>query len=66
MRREAQPPEVSFQQGFGSEASSMSSGGGVIYEVCNRLLLMWGNVHSTFEVQMTVGHVPVVLGRTGN
>ena len=30
---ETRPPEVSFQQGFGPEASSMSSGGGVMYSV---------------------------------
>ena len=40
----------------------MSSGGGVMYGAGNGLLLMWGNIHVIFEVQMVVGHVPVILG----
>ena len=41
----------------------MSSGGGVVYGAGNGLSLMWGNVHATFEVQMTIGHVPVIFGQ---
>ena len=47
---ETRPPEVPFEQGFGSEASSMFSGGGVMYRASNGLLLVWGNIHVTFEV----------------
>ena len=31
-----------------------------MYRPDNGLSLMWGNVHATFEVQMAIGHVPVV------
>ena len=39
----------------------------VVGELCtyrpdNGLSLMWGNIHATFEVQMTIGHVPIVHG----
>ena len=47
---EAQPPEVSFEQGFGPKASCMSGGGGVVYGTGNGLSFMWGNIHATFEV----------------
>ena len=39
----------------------MSSGGGVMYGAGDGLSLVWRNIHATFEVQMTIGHVPVIF-----
>ena len=39
----------------------MSSGGEVMYGAGNGLSFMGGNVYMTFEVQMAVGHVPVIF-----
>ena len=40
----------------------MSSGGGIMYEASDGLSLMWGNIHASFEVQVAIGHVPVIFG----
>ena len=64
-RGESRPPEVSFQECFGAEVSCMSSSGGVMYGTDDGLPFMWGNVHMTFEVQVAIGHVPVIHGGTG-
>ena len=54
----------SHQKSLGSEVSSMSSDGRAMYGVYNGLLLMRGNIHSALEVQITIGHVPVIFGQT--
>ena len=59
------PPKISLQESFGVESSCMSSGGGVVYGVDNGLSFMWGNVHVTFEVQMAIGHVPIIFRGAG-
>ena len=59
------PPKVSFQESLGVESSCMSSSRGVVYGANNGLLLMWRNVHATFEVQVAIGHMPIVLGGAG-
>ena len=64
-RGKSGPPKVSFQESLGAESSCMSSSGGVVYGADNGLLLMWGNVHVTFEVQVTIGHMPIVLRGAG-
>ena len=40
----------------------MPSGGEIMYGVSNGLSLMWGNVHVALEVQVVIGHVPVIHG----
>ena len=55
------PPKVSFQESLSAESSCMSSSGGVVYGADNGLSLMWGNVHVTLEVQVTVGHMPIIF-----
>ena len=47
------------------EVSCMSSGGGVMYGVGDGLLFVWGDVHVTLEVQMAVGHMPIIYRRVG-
>ena len=47
---ESRPPKISFQEGFGVELSCVPCGGGVMYGADNGLLLVWWNVHTTFEV----------------
>ena len=47
------------------KSSCMSRGGGVMYGVGDGLSFMWGNVHLAFEVQMAVGHVPIIHGGAG-
>ena len=54
------PPKVSFLESFGVESSCMSCGGGVMYGADDGLLFMQGNVHATFEVQVAIGHMPIV------
>ena len=43
----------------------MSGSRGVVYGANNGLSLMWRNVHVTFEVQVAIGHMPIVLGGAG-
>ena len=47
---EAWPPEVPFKEGFGSKASRMSCGGGIMYGPDNGLPFVWGDIHTAFEV----------------
>ena len=47
---EPRPPEIFFEQGFGSETSCMSSGGGVMYGVSDSLSFMWRDILAAFEV----------------
>ena len=61
----SRPPKVSFQESLGAELSCMSSSGRVMYGADNGLSLMWGNVHVTFEVQVAIGHMPIVLRGAG-
>ena len=47
---ETRPSEIPFKQSFGSETSSMPSGGKVMYGASDGLLFMWRNIHVAFEV----------------
>ena len=62
---QSRPPEVVFQERFGTKPSHMSRGGRVMYGADDGLLFMWGNVHMALEVQVAVGHVPIVHGGAG-
>ena len=61
----SRPPKVSFQESFGVESSCMSCSGGVMYGADNGLLLMWRDVHVTLEVQVAIGHMPIIFRGTG-
>ena len=38
----------------------MSSGGGVVYGVGDGLSFVGGNIHAALEVQVAIGHMPIV------
>ena len=49
-RGQSRPPEVTFQECFGVESSSMSGGRRVVYGANYGLLFVWRDVHATLEV----------------
>ena len=61
----SRPPKVSFQESFGAESSSMSCSGGAMYGADNGLSFMWRNVHATLEIQVAIGHMPIVFRGMG-